>query len=115
MELRELYRRSLAVAVAIEPNTDYAAGVNGMLEGMSMAKPVFVTGTSGLADYLDPECLAGIAHPGDIGSLTCALERLGDTALMSSRSAAAREKVIREYTLESYVGRISNELEIATA
>ena len=46
-ELRALYDAARLVVVPLRP-VDYAAGVNGLLEAMAMAKPVILTQTSGI-------------------------------------------------------------------
>ncbi len=50
-ELRTLYAGARLVVVPLF-NVDYAAGNTTLLEAMAMAKPVIVSGTSGIQDYV---------------------------------------------------------------
>jgi hypothetical protein len=50
-ELRRLYARSSVVAVATTPNL-HASGMTVMLEAMATARPVVITRTVGMEDYL---------------------------------------------------------------
>ena len=52
-ELRALYAKARLVVVPLFEN-DYAAGNTALLEAMAMAKPVIVTHTSGIQDYIVP-------------------------------------------------------------
>ena len=71
-ELRSLYARAAVVCLPLEAGTRYAAGVNGLLEGMAMAKPIVASQTPGLVDYLDPRAVLSVP-PGDPKALAVAL------------------------------------------
>jgi glycosyltransferase involved in cell wall biosynthesis len=51
LELKNLYARARLVVVPLF-DSNYAAGVNTMLEAMAMGKPMIVTQSKGIVDYL---------------------------------------------------------------
>ena len=71
LELRESYNSCKAVILPIN-NVEYAAGVTGLVEAMSMGKFVIFSNSVGISDYIEqnPGCIVG---PGDVQSLARAL------------------------------------------
>jgi glycosyltransferase involved in cell wall biosynthesis len=102
-ELRSLYDRAGAVAVPILPGVQYAAGVNAVLEGMAMAKPVVVTGSPGLEGYLDERTMR-VVPPGDADALGAALSQLLNAREQAQRlGSEARRSIEAGLNLDSYV------------
>jgi len=105
--LRDLYAGARLVVVPLY-NVDYAAGVNSLLEAMAMAKPVIVSRTRGISDYVVDGETAQYTPPGDVTALrdgilslwhdAAALQRLGDNA---------RRAVEEQMNLDIYVSRIA--------
>ena len=96
--LRELYARASVVCVPIEKGTRYAAGINGMLEGMAMGRPLVVTRTPGLDGYLDPAAVVSV-QAGDCTKLADALAQTPDPA----HGIAGRMLVESGWNLEAYI------------
>jgi len=103
IELRALYDAAAIIAVPVLPGVDYAAGVNAVLEGMSMAKPVVVSGSPGLEGYLDPSKMR-IVTPGDPLAMGAALSQLtSEPEEARSLGQAARAVVDAGRNLDSYI------------
>ncbi|MGI9603757.1 MAG: glycosyltransferase family 4 protein, partial [Acidimicrobiales bacterium] len=62
-ELRALLASAAAVVVPLEANLQWAAGATAITEARAMGRPVIVTETPGIADYLDPS--ATLSVPAD--------------------------------------------------
>lgn len=105
-ELRRLYAAARLVVLPLF-DVDYAAGVNGLQEAMAMARPVIVSRTRGLADYV-AEGEAGVAvSPGDPGALREAMLTLWDQPAERARlSANARRVVEDRFRLDGYIDRV---------
>lgn len=101
-ELRALYAAAAVVIVAVQPGTEYAAGVNGLLEALAMGKPVVVTNTPGLRDYLD-ERFMRIVPAGDRGAAAEAVRTLMTGGDDARRRQVVRDHVLGAYTVERYV------------
>lgn len=101
VELRELYAKASVVCVPLEMGTRYAAGVNGLLEAMAMAKPIVVTKTPGLNGYLEPSAVVTVP-PGDVDTLANALRLAPNPRL----GAAGRKLVDGGWNLDSYLDAI---------
>ena len=99
--MRELYAKASVVAVPLEPGTRYAAGVNGVLEAMAMGRPLVVTRTPGIADYLDEGAVRSV-HPGDPDALAEAL-----SAPDEARGRAGRLRVESGWNLDGYIARLA--------
>ena len=83
--LRRLYDRASVVVVPLEPGLEWAAGANGVLEAMAMRKPLIVSATPGMADYVSDGENALVVPPRDPRSLGAAI-----TTLLAERGAASR-------------------------
>ena len=84
-ELRGLYAEARLVVVPIEKGTEYAAGVNAVLEAMAMGKPLVVSGTPGIADYVEDGVNARSVAAGDADAMAAAIKNL-----LSAPEEAAR-------------------------
>lgn len=52
-ELRRHMQGAVAIVVPLN-DVDYAAGVNGLMEGLAVGRPVIVTRSRGIVEYLEP-------------------------------------------------------------
>ncbi|RYD21513.1 MAG: glycosyltransferase [Spirochaetia bacterium] len=101
--LRTAYRSCDAVAVPLKA-VNYAAGVSGIIEAMACGKPVVVTRTDGIADYLPEVSPEWIVRPGDPADLGRALT---DLLALSAEARAAigrrnREWVVANCDIDQY-------------
>lgn len=99
-QLRQLYRGASAVVVPVVENTQYAAGVNALLEGLSMGRPVIVSDTPGLKDYLNEDYMTVIT-PNDRKAIVQAIRQI-DT----QKAAGARQEALKQYSIEGYVAKL---------
>jgi glycosyltransferase involved in cell wall biosynthesis len=106
--LRDLYRNARLVVVPVRAQTDYAAGVNTVLEGMACGRPVVASDTPGLSGYIEDR-VDGISVPaGAADALRIAIEELwDDTQLGLILGASARETVERERTVDRFAAQIA--------
>lgn len=105
--LKELYASARIVAVPLF-DVSYAAGVNTVLEAMAMAKPVVVTKTAGIADYIENDATGLYVSPGEPEQLRDTLlglwERSGEQKRLGEN---ARQVVEEQINLENYVQTIA--------
>lgn len=107
--LRELYDRASVVVVPLEPGLQSAAGVNGVLEAMAMRKPLIVSATPGIAEYVDDGENALVVPPRDPKALAAAV-----TTLLTDRRAADRlanaghDVVTSGRNLDGYVANVTS-------
>jgi glycosyltransferase involved in cell wall biosynthesis len=114
-ELRTLYASATVVVVPLEADTRYAAGANGLLEGMAMRQPVILTQTPGLAGYASRGEVDRVPA-GDPAAIAAAvLGLLADPASASRHGAAARAEVEARHTMEAYVGVLEQIVRAALA
>jgi glycosyltransferase involved in cell wall biosynthesis len=74
-ELAQLYRDADIVVAPVFP-CSYAAGVTTLMEGMCSRRPVIVSRSPGLSDYLDPDDGLSIVNPLDSNGLRQAIVQL---------------------------------------
>lgn len=107
-ELRELYRRALAVVVPLEDSIQ-PSGQSVALQAMACGRPVILTRTRGLwtgEDFTDGRDLL-LVEPGDADALRRALQRLLDApALREQIGSTAREAVLRGGRIEAFAARL---------
>jgi glycosyltransferase involved in cell wall biosynthesis len=105
--LRDLYARARLVVVPLF-NADYAAGANTVLEAMSMAKPVVVSQTTGICDYLVSGETGLFVPPGEPAALREAILSIWDHPTELKRLGAnARQAVQQSMNLDLYVERVA--------
>jgi glycosyltransferase involved in cell wall biosynthesis len=68
IDLLKLYRNADIVVLALTKSL-VTSGVTTLLEAMACARPVIVTRTNGLVDYLKPSETVITVEPGDLGGL----------------------------------------------
>ncbi len=101
MELRQLYRQAAVVVVPLEPGVRYAAGVNALLEALSVGKPTVVTRTPGIEDYLTE--ITEVVPPSDPDALAEAIQR---ALLAPTDPVKIRAQIEHSGSLETYVGAL---------
>ncbi len=107
--LRDLIRRASVVVVPLLAETDYAAGVNAVLEAMATAKPLVVTQTPGLSDYVRDNQTCRIVPPADAVALRDATTDLLQNPAEAARLGANARRVIESgRNLDTYVEVIKN-------
>lgn len=108
-ELRARYAAARFVVVPLNA-VPYAAGVNGLLEGMSMGKAVIVTDSPGLADYTGLDSLLRVpaGHPARLASAMESLSR--DPAACAEMGRANREWILKHATIEQYAEAIASRM-----
>jgi glycosyltransferase involved in cell wall biosynthesis len=95
VELRDLYAEAAVVALPLRA-TRHAGGINSLLEAMAMGRPVVVSASPGIRDYVEHETTALVVPCGDAGALASAIRRLLDNPEEAARlGAAARRFVVK--------------------
>jgi glycosyltransferase involved in cell wall biosynthesis len=106
--LRRLYDRASIVVVPLEPGLEWAAGVNGVLEAMAMRKPLIVSATPGIADYVSDGENALVVPPRDPGALGAAITTLlAERGAASRLAAAGRALVESGRNIDGYVANVT--------
>lgn len=113
-ELRALYDKARLVVTPLY-NVDYAAGVNSVLEGMAMAKPVIVSQSPGISDYIINGETGVFTPPGDPDALRDTILSLWEQPAERARLGQnARQIVEEQINLDIYVKRVSEIVQRAT-
>lgn len=114
-QLRELYARARLVVIPVH-DADYAAGVNGVLEGMAMGRPVVTMRTRGLVDYVEHDSTAVLVPPADPQALRESILELWDQpARRAALARRAREAVETKLNLDHYIERMASVVALAQA
>lgn len=107
-ELRDCYARARLVVIPLY-DVDYAAGVNALQEAMAVGKPVIISRTPGIADYVVENETGVYAPPGNSEALRSAILSLWENAPERARLGAnARQAVEDTMNLDLYVDHIEN-------
>jgi glycosyltransferase involved in cell wall biosynthesis len=96
-DLVQLYRDADLVAVTVT-ESKFCAGLTSVLEAMACRRPVVVTKTQGLADYLAHPGIATVVNPGDAKGLRSAIAKL----LNNPQEAQAQAKCGYELAIEQH-------------
>ena len=105
-ELRNLYAGARVVVVPLF-DVDYAAGVNAALEAMAMGKPLIISRTSGIEDYIVPGETGLYVTPGNTDELRSDLQSLWDATGERKRLGVnARQAVEKGMNLDEYVKQV---------
>jgi glycosyltransferase involved in cell wall biosynthesis len=106
-ELRALYARARLVVVPLF-GVDYAAGVNALLEAMAMAKPLIVSRTKGIIDYVVHDETGVYVSPGDAEELKDRILSLwGRSKELDRLGTNARQAVEQRMNLDIYVNQVA--------
>jgi hypothetical protein len=104
-EFVSLLRRSSVVVVSLE-QTSRSAGEQTYLNAMAMGKPVIVTDTMGVREYVDDGDTGLIVPPADARALTAALEWVLDrqnAAEVEAMARRGREAALTRFTPDAYI------------
>jgi glycosyltransferase involved in cell wall biosynthesis len=106
-ELRKLYAASQFVVLPIR-DLVYSAGATAALEAGSMARAVIAFRSKGITDYVIDGETGILVEPGNVEALREAIRYL----LANPREARrlgdnARQRILQELNLETYVGQIA--------
>jgi len=108
-DLRARYAAANLVVVPLHA-VPYAAGVNGLLEGMAMGKAVIVTGSPGLADYTGLDSLLKVPAA-DPARLAAAMDSLWrDPEACAQMGRANRDWVLKHSAVEQYAATIAGHM-----
>jgi len=106
-EMRDLYRRSRVVVVALHPNL-HVSGVTVALEAMACGRPVVITDTPGMRDYVEDGETGLLVPAGDPAALATAIaDLLLDPDRAAAFGAAGRRSVERRFTTEMQAQRLA--------
>jgi glycosyltransferase involved in cell wall biosynthesis len=106
IQLRDLYA-SARLVVAPLFNVDYAAGANGVLEAMSMGKPVILSHSDGIRDYAVDGETGRYSTPGDAVELREKILELWDAPAEQRRLGTnARQAVEESMNLDIYIDKV---------
>lgn len=101
-DLVQLYRDADVVAVCLTDNK-YAAGVQGLVEAMACKRPVAITQTQGMVDYLATD-IAKVVDVGDAAGLREAIVHLlKNPQEAESQAQRGYEMVMNQHNSEGYV------------
>lgn len=102
-ELVQLYRDADVVVAPLFP-CNYAAGVTILMEGLACCRPVVVTRTDGLADYLTPADGLSLVEPFDAAGLRRAiLHLLEHPSEAEAQARSGFELACRKYDFDKSV------------
>jgi glycosyltransferase involved in cell wall biosynthesis len=92
---------------AVLPSTCVENAPLAVLEPMAAAVPIVASRVGGVPELIDHGRDGILVEPGDVFSLTQALERLdADDELVAALGAAGRERVARDNSMEAHLGRL---------
>lgn len=95
LALRSRYESAAVVAVLLRPNL-HVSGVTTLLEAQAMGRPVVVSDTPGIREYLEPGVTADLVPVGDADAARAAIAGLlADPARAAAMGAAGRRLVLR--------------------
>lgn len=106
-ELIQLYRDADVVVAPVFPSL-YAAGVTTLLEGLCCRRPVVVTRSPGLSDYLQPDDGLSIVEPFDVQGMRRAVAALLDHPDKAAEQAERGYQLAsRRYGLDGALDRMA--------
>ncbi|ABW10209.1 glycosyl transferase group 1 [Parafrankia sp. EAN1pec] len=107
VDLVGLYARASVVVVALRPNL-HVSGVSVVLEAMASGRPVVVTETPGMSDYVDHGRTGLLVPPGDSGVLAAELAGLLlDPDRAAAMGRAGRQAVETTFNTGAQAGRLA--------
>ncbi len=111
-ELVQLYRDADLVVVSVVDNK-YCAGITSLLEAMACRRPVVVTRTQGLSEYLAPPGIATVVNPGDSAGMRQAiLTLLNNPQEAEAQAQRGYELVLKQHNSEQYIEALAERLAV---
>lgn len=102
-------RPAIAGAAVFALASRYEGTPTVLLEAMSVGTPVVATAVDGVPELIPEERFGLLVPPDDAIALAAALERfLDDSSLARSVADAARDRVLREFTIDVMVDRVES-------
>ena len=109
-ELRELYQRARLVVVPLH-DVPYAAGLNGVMEAFCVNKPVIVSSSHGISDYVKHMHNAYVVPVSSVNDMVAALTTVHNDRVLQSRLKTGTIQAVREYAnLRTYTARLGSEI-----
>lgn len=110
--LRRLYATASVIVVPLIATT-FPAGITAVLEAMSMAKSVVVSGTCGLGATVQDGETGLVVQPGDVAGLRRAIRHLiAHPGERRRLGRAARQAVLQRHSLDGYVGELARHMRV---
>jgi glycosyltransferase involved in cell wall biosynthesis len=111
VELRNLYAGARLFVMPLYPVT-YAAGVTSVLEAMAMSKPVIVSDSPGIRDYVKDGASGLLVRPGNAAALRSAIAELwNDRFRLEAMGRYNRAWVETELNTAAYVNKVCKLIE----
>lgn len=115
--LRTLYARATAVIVPLH-DTIHASGTNGLLEAMTMGRPVVVSASSGIIDYVEHQQTAWVVPTADVEALRQGvvqlLEHTTEAEAMGRRARQYCEQALSMPVYARQVAEVIREISAST-
>lgn len=109
-ELVQLYRDADIVVISLVENK-FAAGIQVMHEALACKRPVIITRTRGMSQYLDTPGIVTTFDPGDVAGLRKAIVHLlNNPQEAQAQAERGYELIIKERNSDRYVDAIANRL-----
>ncbi|GAA0450195.1 glycosyl transferase [Paractinoplanes deccanensis] len=106
-QMRALYGRGAVVAVALRPNL-HVSGISVILEAMACGRPVVVSDTPGMRDYVTHGSTGLLVPPGEVSAFAAAIrDLLTDPQRAAEMGAAARRDVERRFSTQVQAGHLA--------
>lgn len=106
-DLRREYQRARVCAVAVKPNL-HCSGITTVLEAMACGRPVVVTDTPGMRDYVSDGEHGLLVPPGDAEAMADAITALlRDPDRAQALGSAGRERVAKAFTTRAQAARLA--------
>jgi glycosyltransferase involved in cell wall biosynthesis len=106
-QMREAYSRASVVALAVRPNL-HISGLSVLLEAMASARPVVITDSPGLREYVRDGETCLVVPPGDAEALAAGVdELLVDPDRARTLGAAGRALVTERFSTRKQAERIA--------
>ncbi len=106
-EMRELYGRGVATVVALRPNL-HVSGISVALEAMACGRPVVISDTPGMRDYVTHGSTGLLVPPGDAEALAAAVSELvAEPERAREMGEAARKAVEQRFSTQVQAGHLA--------
>jgi glycosyltransferase involved in cell wall biosynthesis len=96
-EMRKMYARTSVVALALKPNL-HVSGLSVLLEAMACGRPVVITNSPGLSEYVRDGETAIVVSPGDPDALAGAVDDLLAEPDRARAIGAAARAFVRRFS-----------------
>jgi glycosyltransferase involved in cell wall biosynthesis len=106
-DLKQTYARARIIVVPLN-NVPYGAGVTSLLEAMAMGKPLIVTASTGIEEYIRPGLSAFVVPPDDPAALADAIRTLwDDSARCAEMGRHNRAWIESAMKIDSYCEKVA--------